>query len=89
MQALRASLQQLNGLSVDFCHEMFAEMWMCEQYARAVVTSGPYHVCGLAMAACIAEELLESPSRQTPLLLQPRGKKGSAGMRQAAVSRVC
>ena len=31
------------------------QVWTSEQYARAVVASGPYHVDGLAVATCAAE----------------------------------
>lgn len=35
----------------------FLQVWSSEQYARAVVASGPHHVDGLAIATCAAAEI--------------------------------
>lgn len=35
---------------------MYLQVWSSEQYARAVVASGPYHVDALAIASCAATE---------------------------------
>ena len=41
------------------------QVWSSEQYARAVVASGKYHVDGLAIATCAAEDTEICLSRST------------------------
>ena len=75
---------------LHFCeHDAFLQVWSCEQYARAVVVSGPHHVDGLAIATCVAEEMQASSGRQISLALQQKDKQAFVGLQQAAVSSVC
>ena len=53
------------------------QVWSSEQYARAVVASGPYHVDALAIADCAAEEEKQQQHQQTAIAAMHRADMSS------------